>query len=521
MGKMSTAARTELVNALARRYAVGTRAEKNRILDEFEAVTGFHRKHAMRVLRSGSTASGTDGRGGRRIYDDAVREALVVLWEASDRICGKRLKALMPTLVAAMERHGHLQLGPDIRAGLLAMSPATIDRSLRGVRERAGRKRRRRAPSPVRASIPVRTFSDWYDPPPGFAEADLVAHSGPVPKGSFVQTLVVTDVATGWTECAPVLYREQTLLREVLGEVRRLMPFDLLGFDTDNDSVFINETLRDYCRDAGIVFTRCRPWRRNDQAFVEQKNGSVVRRIVGYRRLEGLDAAAALSRLYATTRLYVNFFQPSFKLASKRRDGARVSKRYHAPATPRQRLLAATDRRDRRPAGRGPGRCGGPASRALPRQPADGLGRRGSEAHCQTIGEAQAGAAAPRPAGQGHGAAACLVRGRALEHQPAAARTPAGGASGRIPGQSTAHSAAASEGMAPGEGHGHGVRRVAAARFGGRCRLGLHEAAPATARALPCQGATRLLRFATALRETCGLGPAGMLPLTSGPGAFS
>ena len=341
MGKLSTEARTELVNALARRYVVATRAEKSRILDEFEAVTAFHRKHAMRILRSGSTGSGADGRGGRRIYDDAVREALVVLWEASDRICGKRLKALMPTLVAAMERHGHLQLGPEIRAGVLAMSASTIDRSLREIRERAdGRKRRRTAPSPVRSSIPVRTFSDWDDPPPGFAEADLVAHSGPVPKGSFVQTLVVTDVATGWTECAPVLYREQTLLREVLGEVRRLMPFDLLGFDTDNDSVFINETLRDYCRDSGIVFTRCRPWRKNDQAFVEQKNGSVVRRIVGYRRLEGLDAAAALSRLYATTRLYVNLFQPSFKLASKRRDGARVSKRYHAPATPSQRLLA-------------------------------------------------------------------------------------------------------------------------------------------------------------------------------------
>ena len=341
MGRMSTKARDELVNALARRYAIGTRAEKTRILDEFEAVTGFHRKHAMRVLRSGSTGRGNQGRAGRRIYDDAVREALVVLWEASDRICGKRLKSLMPTLVEAMERHGHLRLGPEIRAGLLAMSASTIDRSLRANREQAGgRKRRRTAPSPLRRSIPVRTFSDWDDPPPGFAEADLVAHSGPVPRGSFVQTLVVTDVATGWTECAPVLYREQTLLREVLGEVRRQMPFDLLGFDTDNDSVFINETLRDYCRDAGIVFTRCRPWRKNDQAFVEQKNGAVVRRIVGYRRLEGLEAATALSRLYATTRLYVNFFQPSFKLASKRRDGARVSKRYHAPATPAQRLLA-------------------------------------------------------------------------------------------------------------------------------------------------------------------------------------
>ena len=285
MSKMSTTARDELVGALARRYAVGTRAEKTRILDEFEAVTGFHRKHAMRVLRSCATRRRAEGRAGRRIYDDAVRDALVVLWEASDRICGKRLKALMPTLVEAMERHGHPRLGPEIRAGLLAMSAATIDRSLRKVRERAGGRSRRRAapPSSVRRSIPVRTFSDWDDPAPGFAEADLVAHSGPVTRGSFVQTLVVTDIATGWTECAPVLYREQTLLREVLGEVRRLMPFDLLGFDTDNDSVFINETLRDYCRDGGIVFTRCRPWRKNDQAFVEQKNGAVVRRIVGYR----------------------------------------------------------------------------------------------------------------------------------------------------------------------------------------------------------------------------------------------
>ena len=215
MSKMSTTARDELVGALARRYAVGTRAEKTRILDEFQAVTGFHRKHAMRVLRSCATRRRAEGKAGRRIYDDAVRDALVILWEASDRICGKRLKALIPTLVEAMERHGHLRLGPEIRAGLLAMSAATIDRSLRKVRARAGGRSRRRAapPSSVRRSIPVRTFSDWDDPAPGFAAADLVAHSGPVTRGSFVQTLVVTDIATGWTECAPVLYREQTLLR--------------------------------------------------------------------------------------------------------------------------------------------------------------------------------------------------------------------------------------------------------------------------------------------------------------------
>ena len=197
MRKMSTAARDELVTALARRYAVCTRAAKTRILDEFEAVTGFHQKHAMRVLRTGATRRRAEGRADRRIYDDAVRDALVVLWEASDRICGKRLKALMPTLVEAMERRGHLKLGPDLRTRLLAMSAATVDRSLRKVREQAGGRRRRRtaAPSSVRLSFPVRTFSDWDDPAPGFAEADLVAHSGPVTRGSFVQTLVVTDTS--------------------------------------------------------------------------------------------------------------------------------------------------------------------------------------------------------------------------------------------------------------------------------------------------------------------------------------
>jgi hypothetical protein len=148
-----------------------------------------------------------------------------------------------------------------------------------------------------------------------------VAHSGPTAKGSFVQTLTLTDIATGWTECAPLLVREQKLLTEVLSEVRKRMPFPLLGFDTDNDSVFMNETVKTYCEEAGLVFTPCRPYRKNDQAWVEQKNAAVVRRTVGYRRYEGLEAAAALARLYSALRLFVNFFQPSFKLAGKARDG--------------------------------------------------------------------------------------------------------------------------------------------------------------------------------------------------------
>ena len=301
MGRISMATRDELVVALATRYASGNRKERGQILDEFAAVSGLHRKHAMRLLRAGRSERRSGPRPGRRLYDEAVREALIVIWEASDRICGKRLRPLVPILAEAMERHGHLQLAPEVRTGLLAMSAATIDRALRDVREGTGARKRRNAPpsAAIRRAVPVRTFADWGDPSPGFVEADLVAHSGPSAKGSYVQTLTLTDIATGWTECAPLLVREQRLLTEVLSAMRQRMPFALLGFDTDNDSVFMNETVKTYCEEAGLVFTRCRPYRKNDQAWVEQKNGAVVRRVVGYRRYEGLEAAAALARLYS------------------------------------------------------------------------------------------------------------------------------------------------------------------------------------------------------------------------------
>jgi hypothetical protein len=332
MRTVSMATRRELVVAIRGRYASVRRREKVKILDEFVALTGFHRKHAMRLLRGSTPPSGGGPRPGRRVYGEDVRAALIMIWEASDRICGKRLQPLLEPLIEAMERHGHVALSQGAREKLLAMSPATMDRALRDIKISATGPRRRKASTAIRRSVPIRTFSDWNNPAPGFVEADLVSHSGPFAKGAFTQTLVLTDIATGWTECAPLLVREQTL--------RKLLPFSLLGFDTDNDSVFMNETVRDYCLRDGIELPRCRPYRKNDQAFVEQKNGAIVRKMVGYRRYEGLKATQELAKLYALTRLFINFFQPSFKLKEKHRDGAKVIKRYHRPATPHQRLLA-------------------------------------------------------------------------------------------------------------------------------------------------------------------------------------
>jgi len=330
-----------LIEAIAGRYHAAGRAEKRKILDEFVEVTGFHRKHAIRALRR-HTGNNSESAPRSRIYDEAAVTALTILWEAADRICGKRLKEAIPALVDAMERHGHLQLVPEVRSRVLAMSAATMDRVLKPARD-TGKQGRRRSGinnTPLRKSIAVRTFSDWNDPPPGFFEMDMVAHCGKSVAGSYAHSLVLTDIASGWTEGAAMVVREQTLITVTVEEVRLKLPFPMLGLDVDNDSAFINETVVDYCRDRKLVLTRSRAYKKNDQAWIEQKNGSVVRRMVGYGRLEGVAATTALGELHDVVRLYVNFFQPSFKLKSKIREGAKVKKEYHIPATPYERLLA-------------------------------------------------------------------------------------------------------------------------------------------------------------------------------------
>jgi len=338
------ATRRELTDAVAARYQAAGRNEKEEILDEFVKVTGFHRKHAIRVLNKSAEQEAAEPRQRARIYDEAVREALTIVWEAADRICGKRLRQVIVGLVEAMERHGHLKLDAGVRESLLSMSAATMDRLLTTVRDTARQGRRRTMiNTPLRKSIPVRTFGDWHDPAPGFFEMDMVVHCGKSTVGSYVHSLVMTDIASGWTEAIAMVVREQTLVTESVSEVRTKLPFPVCGLDVDNDSAFINDTLVSYCRDNQIELTRCRAYQKNDQAWIEQKNGAVIRRMVGYGRLEGAHTAAALNKLYTAARLFVNFFQPSFKLLSKTRQGAKVIKKYHPPATPCERLLERKD----------------------------------------------------------------------------------------------------------------------------------------------------------------------------------
>jgi transposase InsO family protein len=330
-----------LTHAIRPRYRAAVGKEKRTILEEFIAATGYHEKSAIRVLNSAPVAKVRRRRQRPSLYDEAARAAIIVLWEASDRVCGKRPKALLPILLPALERNGHLKLDEEIRPKILSMSASTIDRLLRMPRNATRTREIARVVPEPRRRIKMRTFADWNEPAPGSMEMDLVAHCGEANRGSYVHSLVVTDIASGWTEAAPIVVRESSLVVETLERIRAGLPFALRALDVDNGSEFVNYRLIQYCLSHGIELTRSRPYRKNDQAWIEQKNGAVVRKLLGYRRFAGLAAARAIARLYAASRLFVNFFQPSFKLAGKERDGARVSKRYHPPQTPCERLLQA------------------------------------------------------------------------------------------------------------------------------------------------------------------------------------
>ncbi len=299
-------AKQELLATVRVRYRASSKREKSRILDEFIAVTGHHREHGIRLLGQ----SGYDGaqqpavKKGRRIYDEAVREALIVVWEAADRICGNRLKAALPHLLESMERPATWVW--TLRFGNGCWRPApppwTGCSNPSGHRYIAARRlRRRRQQSPGR-NIPVRTFADWNAPPPGFLEIDLVVHHGGSLWGSMIHSLVAADICTGWTEAAPLLAREQSLVVEGLEAIGRQLPFPVKCIDSDNDSVFINDTLTQYCAGRGLEFTRSRPYRKNGQAWIEQKNGAVVRHFAGHDRYSGPVAGQTVAHLYGAVR---------------------------------------------------------------------------------------------------------------------------------------------------------------------------------------------------------------------------
>lgn len=339
---MSKQSREENARRIHPRYLAADKQEKGRILDEFVKTTGYHRKHAIRLLKHGPSSVQHERRGRKRTYSGETVRQLVFVWDVAGRICGKRLKPFLPELVAALERHGELQLDEATRCQLLQMSASTIDRKVALFRGSRGQTTTKPG-SLLRENIPIRTFADWDNAQPGFVEVDLVAHCGESAHGQFIQTLTATDISTGWTECLPLAHRSKKAVAAAIAALRQQLPFPLLGIDSDNDYAFLNYTLVEACEEHHITFTRSRPYHKNDQAHVEQKNWSVVRRTIGYRRYESAEALALLETIYADLRLYVNFFQPVMKLEYKSRRGSKVYKKYDRAKTPHQRAMALND----------------------------------------------------------------------------------------------------------------------------------------------------------------------------------
>ncbi len=337
---MSQRSKRELLESVRPRYLKATKKEKQNLLNEFVATTGYHRKYANRLLKQGAPRKRGKPKGRQKIYHGEVVVALTRIWEICGRICSKRLQPFLPEMVTVLERHNEMELSEETRNLLLKMSRATIDRCLQPARfEKRKGLATTKPGSLLKKAIPIRTFSDWDDARPGFLEIDLVAHCGDSVAGQYLNTLTTVDIATGWVECLPILHRSQIMVSAAICKLRERLPFALLGLDSDNGGEFINETLYRYCLQEEITFTRSRPYKKNDQAHVEQKNWSIVRRLIGYDRFETQEELDLLEAIYEQLRFYSNFFQPVLKLTSKERVGNKMIRRYDVAATPYQRVL--------------------------------------------------------------------------------------------------------------------------------------------------------------------------------------
>lgn len=338
---MSIESRRQLVNATIERYRKATKKEKAAILDELTASTCFGRKYAITLLNGlpkGVRESVNRPRSKR--YGPYHEEALSRLWKIAGCVCSKRLVPALPDIIEALERHGQSDLLPQVRSDLLQISPASCDRLLCARRREHG-KSTTSAGTLLKHSISIRTFSDWKDAEnrPGYCEIDTVAHCGDTAAGKFAFTLTVTDIYSGWTIVRAIPNRGQAAVLAALQIIVSQLPFALLGLDSDNGGEFINWHLVKWCEENQITFTRGRPYKKNDQCYVEQKNWPAVRKNVGYRRYEGEDAVKAMNALYAPWNMMTNYFIPSLKLRSKERSNGKVLKRYEEARTAYRRIM--------------------------------------------------------------------------------------------------------------------------------------------------------------------------------------
>lgn len=334
---MSPKARREYIADMRGRYAAASSSARSALLDEVVAVTGYHRKYAIAVL--GTEPRPPAKRHRRRIYGPAVAAALAAIWAAAGYPWSARLKAMLPLWLPWLERR--VALDALTRRHLECVSTRSIDRLLAPRRALVQRRRNSLTRSGlwVMHQIPIRS-ERWDVAQAGWLEIDLVSHCGDNAAGEFVYSLNATDIATGWTETRAILGKGQRAVVAALQDIRQSLPFALLGIDSDSGGEFINAHMLGWCRSHKVEFTRSRPYRKNDNAHIEQKNWTHVRKLFGWLRFDSTAACEAMNALYKNeVGIWMNYFQPSVKLVRKERRGSRVRKYYDAPQTPYERLI--------------------------------------------------------------------------------------------------------------------------------------------------------------------------------------
>ena len=340
---MTQHTKADIIRHFRKPYGRASKAEKGRILDVVIESTSYSRKHAIALLTGPAVPRIRPKRSHRSRYAHLC-DILIRIWAASNYLCGKRLKPFLPVLVESLKHHKEIDLSEEDEALILTASAATIDRLLAPERKKNVIKGRSttKPGTLLKHQIPIRTFAQWTEETPGFMEVDLVAHTDTT-RGDYINTLNMTDIATGWTVCTAFMGKGERDCVAGIDQVRAMLPFPILGIDSDNGSEFINAHLMRYCQHNSITFTRSRPYKKNDQAHIEQKNWDVVRKTIGYGRFDTRKQLDIIKRIENLLAFHQNYFQPSQKLVSKTRIGARVTKKYDIAQTPAQRLLARDD----------------------------------------------------------------------------------------------------------------------------------------------------------------------------------
>ena len=345
--RLKLSERKAVTKELKKKYKSSSKKQKGEILDWLVEVSGYNRNYAARLLRGKVKSiyvykSSKEKPGPKKTYDEDVFLALRRIWFMEGCICGKRLAPFLEELVPVLKSYGEIDVTDEVEKKLVDISPATVDRLLKPVKKSLNftGSSSTKPGTLLKSEIPIKTFSEWDDTEPGYLEIDLVAHNGGDPNGEFTYTLDVTDVATGWTVTKVVKNKARVWVFRALEKICEKLPFEVLGIDSDNGSEFINDHLLSYCTENEITFTRSRPYRKNDNCYVEQKNWSVVRKVVGYCRHDTDQERIILNKIYKILRPYTNYFQPSMKLTHKTRDGAKVTKTYDEAKTPYRRVLA-------------------------------------------------------------------------------------------------------------------------------------------------------------------------------------